>query len=76
MFISGEEPFSYEVAVNEEIWRIAMKEEIESIDKNLTWDLVKPPVNCRPIGVTWIYKVKRNSTGEITIHKTRLLAKG
>ena len=76
LFISGEEPSSYEAAVKEEIWRIAMKEEMESIDKNLTWDLVKPPVNCRPIGVQWIYKVKRNSTGEITRHKARLVAKG
>ena len=53
-----------------------MKEEIELIEKNLTWDLVKPLVNCRPIGVKWIYKVKRNSTGEIKRHKARLVAKG
>ena len=53
-----------------------MKEEMESIDKNLTWDLVKPLVNCRPIRVKWMYKVKRNSTGEITRHKARLVAKG
>ena len=65
MFISREEPSSYEVAIKEEIWRIAMKEEMESIEKNLTWDLVKPPVNCRPIVVKWIYKVKRNSDGEL-----------
>ena len=76
LFISGEESFSYEAAVKEEIWRIELKEEMESIDKNLTWDLVKPPVNCRPVGVKWIYKVKRNSTGEITRHKAHLVAKG
>ena len=75
LFISGEEPASYEVAVKEEIWRIEMKEEMESIEKNLTWDLVKPSVNCRPIGVKWIYKVKRNCIGEITRHKARLVAK-
>ena len=76
LLISGEEPSSYEVAVKEEIWRIAMKEEMEAIEKNLTWDLVKPPENCRPIGVKWIYKVKRNSTGDITRHKAQLVAKG
>ena len=42
----------------------------------MTWDLVKPPENCRPIGVKWIYKVKRNSSGNITRHKARLVAKG
>ena len=76
LFISGEEPSSYEEAVKEEIWRSAMEEEMGSIDKNLTWVLVKPPENCRPIGVKWIYKVKRNSTGDITRHKARLVAKG
>ena len=53
-----------------------MKEEMEAIEKILTWDLVKPPKNCRPIVVKWIYKVKRNSTGDITRHKARLVAKG
>ena len=53
-----------------------MEEEMESIDKNLTWVLVKPPVNCMPIRAKWIYKVKRNSIGEITRHKARLVAKG
>ena len=75
-FISGEEPSSYEVVVKEEIWRHAMKEEMEAIEKNLTWVLVKPLENCKPIGVKWIYKVKRNSTGEITRHKDCLVAKG
>ena len=36
LFISGEEPSSYEVVVKEEIWRIAMKEEMEEIEKKLT----------------------------------------
>ena len=53
-----------------------MKEEMEAIERNLTWDLVKPPENCRPIGVKWIDKVKRNSTGDITRHKAQLVAKG
>ena len=53
-----------------------MKEDMEAIEKNLTWDLVKPPEKYMPIGVKWIYKVKTNSTGEITRHKACLVAKG
>ena len=53
-----------------------MREEMEAIEKNSTWHLVKPPEKCRPIRVKWIYKVKRNSTGEITRHKAPLVAKG
>ena len=75
-FISGEEPSSYESAVKEETWRQAMRKEIEAIEKNSTWDLVKPLEKCRPIGVKWIYKMKRTSTGEITRYKARLVAKG
>ena len=37
-FISGEEPSSYELAIKEEKWRHAMKEEMEAIKKNLTWE--------------------------------------
>ena len=50
-FIFGEELSSYDTAVKEEIWRLAMKEEMEAIERNLTWDLVKPRENCRSIGV-------------------------
>ena len=75
-FFLGEEPSSYESAVNEETWRQAMREEMEAIEKNSTWELVKPPEKCRPIGVKWIYKIKRNSTGEITRYQARLVTKG
>ena len=75
-FISGEQPSSYESAVKEEIWRQAMREEMEAIENKSTWDLVKPHEKSRPIGVKWIYKIKRNSTVEITRHKARLVAKG
>ena len=53
-----------------------MREEMEAIEKNSTWDLVEPPVKCMLIGVKWIYKIKRNSIGEITRHKACLVAKG
>ena len=53
-----------------------MREEMEAIEKNSTWQLVKPFEKCKPIGVKWIYKIKRNSTGEITRYKARLVAKG
>ena len=75
-FILGEEPSSYESIVKEETWRQAMREEMEAIEKNSTWEVVKPYEKCRLIGVKWIYKSKRNSTGEITRYKACLVAKG
>ena len=53
-----------------------MREEMEAIEKKSTWELVKPSKKCMAIGVKWIYKIKRNSTGEITRYKARLVAKG
>ena len=62
--------------MKEEVWRRAMKEEIEAIEKNSTWELVKLPEKCKSIGVKWIYKIKRDNSGEITRYKARLVAKG
>ena len=53
-----------------------MKEELESIERNSTWDLVKLPEKCTSVGVKWIYKIKRNFCGEITRYKARLVTKG
>ena len=53
-----------------------MKEEMEAIKKNSTWDLLEPLEKCKPIGAKWIYKAKRNSTREITRHKAHIVAKG
>ena len=47
-FFAGEDPISFEEAEKEEKWRIAMKEEINTIEKNntreLTLLLVTPPL--------------------------------
>ena len=48
-----------------------MKEE-----KNQTWEMVTPPPGCKPIGLKWVYKIKRNSHGDIVRYKARLVAKG
>jgi len=49
---------------------------MESIEKNRTWELVKLPVGKKPIGLKWVYKLKRNSDGEVVRYKARLVAKG
>ena len=53
-----------------------MKEELEAIERNSIWELVKVPEKCKSLGVKWIYKIKRNVFGEITRYKARLVAKG
>ena len=67
--LSGEEPLSYAEAASEEAWMRAMREEMLSIDRNDTWEVEFPPPNCRPIGLKWIFKLKKNPQGEVIKHK-------
>ena len=49
--LTDEEPASFKSALKEKLWRRAMEEEIEAIEKNSTWELVKLPDKCKSIGV-------------------------
>ena len=49
-----------------------MCEEISAMEKNMTWELVKPPKDYKPIGVKRVYKIKRDYKGDIMRHKATL----
>jgi hypothetical protein len=58
-------------------WMTAMQDEMESLEKNGTWDLVKLPKNKKPVRCKWIYKRKEGiSPSEPARYKARLVAKG
>lgn len=67
---------NYEEASKSYEWRAAMHEEIESIYRNHTWDLVELPEGKTPIGCNWLYKPKINADGSAEKFKARLVAKG
>ena len=73
---SENDPIAFEEAYREDKWKKAMKEEINSIRKNDTWELTTLPEGHNAIGVKWIFKTKKNAEGEIEKHKARLVAKG
>jgi len=75
MMMSAEEPATFAVTKREAEWRRAMIEEMWSIEANRTWELVDPPMGCRPIGPKWVYKVK-DEHDAIVKHKARLVARG
>ena len=53
-----------------------MKEEISAILKNKTWIVVKPQGDIKPIGVKWVFRVKKEKEGKIMRYKARLVVKG
>ena len=75
-----DEPKSYKEAITSreaEKWLLAMKEEMESLHKNHTWDLVMPPKDKKNFGCKWIYKKKgETSSIEDEKYKARFVAKG
>ena len=65
----GSENITFEEAVQDENWRLAMAEEIDAIERNNTWELSNLPTSARAIGVKWVYKKKMNAQGEIERYK-------
>jgi hypothetical protein len=75
LFVDSE-PVNFEEAIASEVWKKAMTDEIEAIERNNTWYLTDLPANKQQIAVKWVYKVKLNPDGSIAKHKARLVAKG
>ncbi|MCI00735.1 retrovirus-related pol polyprotein from transposon [Trifolium medium] len=49
-----------------------MEEELQSIEKNQTWELVDLPDKKKKIDVKWVFKTKLNPDGTISKHKARI----
>ena len=53
-----------------------MKEELDTVSKNHTWDLVTLPTGKSVVGCKWIYKIKTRFDGSFERYKTCVVAKG
>eukprot|EP01018_Ginkgo_biloba_P031117 Gb_21340 [translate_table: standard] len=58
------------------IWKIAMKEEMNALEKNKTWDLVELPKDKKVVSCKWVYKLKKGANDKVQKYKARLVAKG
>ncbi|CAJ2662759.1 unnamed protein product [Trifolium pratense] len=80
LLTSSGDPSTFREAMasqEKERWMGAMMEEMESLQKNHTWELVQLPKGKRAIGCKWVYKRKPAVTEkEGEKFKARLVAKG
>ena len=76
LFVSAEDPVTFEEAHKDSKWREAMDVEMKAIEKNKTWELTTLPNGSKPIGVKWVFKTKLNEQGKVEKYKARLVAKG
>lgn len=73
---SGEPPVHVTDALINPHWKLAMEEEMMSLLKNQTWELVSLPTGKNIIDNKWIFTEKRKSNGEIERYKARLVVRG
>ena len=73
------DPISYREALESaqaDQWRQATSEEYEALVSNGTWSLVERPKDVNVIGSRWVFKAKRDHTGNISRYKARFVAQG
>ncbi|KAK2438598.1 putative mitochondrial protein [Trifolium repens] len=74
--LADAEPVNIKDALQSSVWKAAMIDELKSIEKNQTWELVKLPNGKKTIDLKWVYKTKLNPDGSISKYKARLVARG
>lgn len=73
---SRDEPKYFSKAAKDPKWCEAMRKEIQALEENGTWILVKLPPGKRAIDSKWVYKIKYKPNGEVERYKARLVSKG
>ncbi|XP_050878745.1 uncharacterized mitochondrial protein AtMg00820-like [Lathyrus oleraceus] len=70
------EPVSINTDLNKKAWVNSMKEELEAIERNKTWELTVIPQNKKTISVRWVFKIKLKPNGSVYKQKARLETRG
>nr|GEU76830.1 ribonuclease H-like domain, reverse transcriptase, RNA-dependent DNA polymerase [Tanacetum cinerariifolium] len=76
LLLAEDEPKNYKEASGDQKWIGAMKVELDSINRNNTWELTTLPKGHKAVGLKWVFKTKKDANGNIIKHKARLVAKG
>ena len=52
------------------------REELATLDKAGTWELVNPPMGMNIVGSKWVFRMKKDAAGNVVYHKACLVAQG
>lgn len=69
-------PSNVQEALADPKWTATMVEEMTTLKKNNTWDLVTLPRGKKTVGCRWVFTIKHKADGTIDRYKARLVAKG
>jgi hypothetical protein len=58
------------------LWKKAMVEEMDALDKNEAWDIVEFLAGRKLVGRKWLFKKKFNAQGKVEKYKAWLVEKG
>jgi len=58
------------------LWEKAINEELATLKAAGTWRMEEAPAGANIIGSKWVFKAKKDSTGNIARYKARLVAQG
>jgi hypothetical protein len=75
---NGDEPETYDEALQVENltkWELAMKDEMDSLMTNQTWELTELPISKKALHNKWVYRIKGEHDGS-KCYNERLVVKG
>ncbi|GFX51359.1 retrovirus-related Pol polyprotein from transposon TNT 1-94 [Trichonephila clavipes] len=68
--------FEAENSANWKNWKLAMENELHSLDKHKAWEIVQKPAKSKLIKTKWVYSLKQDDAGKNIKYKARLVAAG
>ena len=70
------EPHSFTEADEDTTWHAVMQQEMDTVERNRTWELANLPTSHRAITLKWVYKLKKDEARAVIKHKPCLVARG
>ena len=79
LFTDDGEPSCFQEAsdcIGNSKWKVEIQEEMDSLEKNKTWELVKLHKDRKIVGCKWVFKLKKGVDGKVQRYKAILVTKG